>query len=164
LKADMKINFSEEWHRKWDHLEETCGAEAGLPPFLDQNQLVGANILDATAQLKLAFGKLVKLMRMNLKYSIQDLASKASVDETELKNIEEDPAFIPQLRTVYQLATNFKLPAKKLTLLAGLTQERDPQFTQEALRFAANSKCVSTLTSEEKEALNHFVSVILQRK
>jgi hypothetical protein len=36
----MKINFSEEWHQKWDHLEENSGVEVGLPTFLDKTQLI----------------------------------------------------------------------------------------------------------------------------
>lgn len=158
------MHFSEEWHRQWDRLEENSGVEAGLPAFLDKAQLIESNMIDVTEQLKLAFGKLIKLMRLNFKYTIDDLASKASVDAGELLQIEENPLYEPQLRTVYQLAQRFNLPIKRLTMLAGLTQERDPQFTQEACRFAASSKCISTVTAEEREALNHFVAVILEKK
>ncbi len=60
--------------------------------------------------------------------SLETLAERANVDLAELLRIETDETFVPGLRTVHQLASTLGLPAKKLMVLAGFLQIKDPSL------------------------------------
>lgn len=111
----------------------------------------------------LAFGRFVQLMRRNTNLSIERLANVTNVDLSEILEIEEDAHYVPEPRTVYNLATFFKVPLNRLMQLSRLSAANDERLVDEALRFAARSEPTRDLTKEEKAALMAFVSVLSER-
>jgi HTH-type transcriptional regulator, competence development regulator len=110
--------------------------------------------------LRLAFGRFVRLMRRERGLSVEKLAERAALDLSELVSIEEDLDFRPEPRTVYQLANTFDVPQQRLMQLAGLAVSRDAGFSQEAVRFAARSESTQKLSRDEKAALDAFLTVL----
>lgn len=120
------------------------------------------NIQEESAQvedLHRGLGALIQMLRKRDNISIDFLAEKAQIDVYELKNIEENVSFQPTPRTIYQLAQYFQLPPKSLVILSGAIRVKS-SIQIEALRFAASSNNISSLTSEEKELLNRFVKFL----
>jgi transcriptional regulator with XRE-family HTH domain len=111
-----------------------------------------------------AFGRFVRLMRRDRGMNREKLAGDADIDILELVNIEEDPYFKPEVRTVYQLSMFFDVPRANLLQIAGLTKPKDERIYEEAVRFAARSEPVSALTPEERAALEMFVAVLSEEK
>lgn len=113
-----------------------------------------------TEDMRLAFGRFVRLMRRQRGLSVEKLAETAALDLSELVSIEENLDFRPEPRTVYQLARTFDVPQQPLMQLAGLAVTRDAGLSQEAVRFAARSESTQKLSREEKAALDAFLAVL----
>jgi len=161
----MKINIPKAWFEKSARLEGDSAVGAGAPALVFQSEAkLGEDAGEVASELRLAFGRFVQLMRRNQRLTIEQLASKADVDAGELIVIEEDVRHLPEPMTVYQLAKVFGTSEKSLLQLAGLIVKKDPQFVQEAVRFAAKSEPIAKLTVEEQAALETFVAVLNSRK
>lgn len=102
-------------------------------------------------------------MRRKNHLTLEKLAEDASIEVTELFEIEEDTRHVPDARTVYQLAQRFQIGTPQMMQLAGLSRPKSHRFTEEAIRFAARSESVEELTAEEQAALDAFVSVLSER-
>ncbi|SIO58447.1 hypothetical protein SAMN05444166_5682 [Singulisphaera sp. GP187] len=109
---------------------------------------------------KLAFARLIRLQRRNLRLTTVQLAEKADIDLDELVSIETGDDFVPEPRTISQLGKALRLPEQRLMQLSGLTEARDEQFNQAAVRFAASSEPLEKLSSEERKALEEFVRIL----
>jgi transcriptional regulator with XRE-family HTH domain len=107
--------------------------------------------------------KLIQLLRRKSGLSEQELAAKARVEEAEVRRIEFDPTFTPSPRTIYQLEEFFRLPPRTLVLLSGAVSRQEPEFKEEVLRFAANSKAIGKLSRQEKQLLHEFVRFLAER-
>lgn len=118
----------------------------------------------AAEEARIAFGKFVNLMRRRLGFSVEKLADEADLDVSEILVIEDDVHYLPEPRTVNQLAQLFEVPQQRLMQLAGLTAPSDRHFFSEAARFAARSESLHKLTREENSALEAFVSVLSERE
>ena len=94
---------------------------------------------------------------------IDQLAEKAKIDTTELIEIERNIHYMPEPRTVYQLATTLGLSNDRLLELSGNLVVRDSMLGQEAVRFAARSESVEKLTKDEQNALEEFVKFLNER-
>ena len=108
------------------------------------------------------FGKLIEFARRDRGWSAERLAEEAKIDLAELVNIESDRDFIPQPRTVLQLAQRLGYSTERMMELAGLTTCRSEPINEAALRFAARSEPVSLLTTAEREAYHQFVKVLVE--
>lgn len=106
---------------------------------------------------RLAFGRLINLLRRRQQLSVEELAEKAGVDAAEVIRIEDDLHFVPDPRTVYQLAGTFGLPQQQLMQVAGLATAQDLKVREAAVRFAARSEPVAKLAREERSALDAFL-------
>jgi HTH-type transcriptional regulator, competence development regulator len=162
----MKIEFTKEWCLRMADLEAQASAvDAGIGvPAADLekvNHVEASTVTDLDPNI--AFGRFVRLMRRNKKLSLEKLAEDAQVEVTELVEIEEDARHRPDPRTVFQLAHHFGLPTSKLMQLAGLRQPKDNRLFEEAVRFAARSDPVESLSKEERAALEAFVSVLSEK-
>lgn len=113
---------------------------------------------------RIAFGKFVNLMRRRHGLSMEQLASTADLEASELLIIEGDGHYFPEPRTVFKLAQTFGVSQQRLMQLSGLTAANDAGFRQEAVRFAARSEAVQKLTKEEITALEAFVAVLSEQK
>lgn len=155
----MKLTLTKDWVVRRAALEEDTDVAAGLAarqPSLEGSQ-PGA---PATAEARLALGPLVQLTRRKHSLSMEELAADARVDLAEIVNIERDPSFRPEPRTVFKIAEVLQLPAKGLLQLSGNTTVKDEVFREEAVKFAARSASVERLTREERKTLEEYVAFL----
>lgn len=114
----------------------------------------------ASVPVTVAFGTLVRLERRNKQMSVTQLADALNVEEAEVRLIEHDASYRAKPRTISKIAHEFGLPSKELMKLAGAAVSNDSRFEQEALRFAAHSDDIGSLTKEEQQILRRFVQFL----
>jgi transcriptional regulator with XRE-family HTH domain len=112
----------------------------------------------------LAFGTLLRLERRNDRMTVAELAKKLDIDEDEIRKIEHDPYYRARPRTISSIAAYFDLPAREIMKLAGVAASNDRHFGEKAMRFAAHSDDMGTLSKEEKELLKSFVEFLKNKK
>jgi transcriptional regulator with XRE-family HTH domain len=164
----MKMNFSKEWLRRRAALDDKADVSAGT---LNLNRLPGSRTsrvvsIQASAETDSpnpAFGLLINLWRRNKGLRIEVLAEKARIDAAELIEIERNLNYVPEPRTVYQLAKTLDLPGERMLELSGNLMVRDSSLGQEAVRFAARSDSVERLSKEEQRALEEFVKFLSEK-
>jgi HTH-type transcriptional regulator, competence development regulator len=159
----MKIEVTKDWCIRMAQLEADAEIGAGslaIDPVFDGE----ATPVASPKEPSVAFGRFVQLARRSRGLSVEKLAENADVEMAELVSIEENGQYKPDLRTVYQLANFFGVQRANLLQVAGLTVPRDSHISSEAVRFAARSEPVEALTSEERSALDAFVSVLSEKK
>jgi HTH-type transcriptional regulator, competence development regulator len=159
----MRIELTKDWCMRMAQLE--AGDEIGAGPLAIDPVFDGKAVsFEAPEETTVAFSRFVRLARRNRGLSVEKLAEDADVEVAELVSIEENGQHKPDLRTVYQLANFFGVQRTNLLQVAGLTMPRDSHIVSEAVRFAARSEPVAALTSEERSALDAFVSVLSEQK
>lgn len=114
--------------------------------------------------VRLAFCTLISHRRRALRFSMEALAEKANVELDELLRVEQDTDYVPEARTVHQLANHLKLPIPQLLVLSGNATSANAELTEAAVRFAARSRAVEKLNREQSDALNEFVKVLVDQK
>jgi transcriptional regulator with XRE-family HTH domain len=142
--------------------------ETDAGPFIGALESVGmflpADLIPSDAgnavRLVEAFGVLVRQLRRQKRWTVEELARQARVEAEDLRHIERDPHYRPRPRVVHQLATVFGVPERPLMKLSGATITRDTDFEEEALRFAAKSGDMSKLTHEEQRVLNDYIKYL----
>lgn len=161
----MKLLFTKEGLRKKilsaPDGEPTAG-NVGIDESLaneNAGQLGERNVV----QLRIALGVLVRQLRVRDGLSIAILASKADVSEEELRQVEHNPNYTARPRLIYQLSQFFNVPLTKLSQMSGSTIAVNRQLYNEAVKFAAFSDDLSTLTEDERASLDQFVTVLNQR-
>lgn len=160
----MKIEITKEWCLRMAEIEANAEIGAGpyaLDPVFDGETTSGN---EPNEESSIAFGRFIRLMRRDRGLTLEKLAEDTDVEIAELVEIEDDTHYKPELRTVYQLASYFKLPHNNLLQVAGLTVPRNNRIINEAVRFAARSESVAVLTPEERAALEAFVAVLSEEK
>ena len=147
---------SRQWLLEMADIEDTCRSVAvgGMAADFGFDSL-------GESRSQRVFGRLIEYARRAEGLSVEDLASRADVDLSEILAIEREEQTIPQLRTVYQLAGALAIPAGPLTEVAGLAKPRR-QVSEAALRFAARSEPTSKLTKAEQDAFEEFVKVLAE--
>jgi transcriptional regulator with XRE-family HTH domain len=160
----MKFNTDRKWlERRAEQEDRHFISVGGLISTLDptcQAEIVNMPTVETT---KTAFVRLLQLTRRERRLSSEKLAEIADVDLAELLKIEMDETFTPGLRTVHQLAVALNLPVKKMMVLAGLLQIKDPHLQQASVRFAARSEPVGSVSPEEHAALEEYVKFLNER-
>jgi transcriptional regulator with XRE-family HTH domain len=111
---------------------------------------------------RIAFGRLISLLRRHKQYTVEQLATRADVDAAEILSIEEHVLFEPDARTVYRLAQTFGLSQQKLMELAGLGK-RESSVAESAIRFAARSEAPAKLTTGERAAIDAFLVDLIDK-
>ncbi|TAM79795.1 MAG: XRE family transcriptional regulator [Acidobacteria bacterium] len=163
----MKMNLSVDWFRRRAALDDKAEVSAGT---LDLNRLPAtrsSNVVSMQGAVNEnpspAFGLLVNLRRRKKGLRIEALAKAARIDVTELIEIERNLNYVPEPRTVYQLANALQLPSDRMLELSGNLTVRDSSLGQEAVRFAARSESVEKLSKEESRALEEFVKFLSEK-
>jgi transcriptional regulator with XRE-family HTH domain len=164
----MKMNLSKKWLRQRATLDDKADVSAGT---LDLNRLPAArpsNVVSMEASGETespspAFGRLINLWRRKNGLRIDVLAEKARIDVAELIEIERNLNYVPEPRTVYQLAKTLHLPGERMLELSGNLILRDSNLGQEAVRFAARSESVEKLSKDEQRALEEFVKFLSEK-
>lgn len=161
-----ELRMSDEVFRKRAEEENGCIVSAiGLEPlFAKQKEASQQAAEPAREPVRLAFSTLISYRRRALRLTIESLAEKAKVDVDELLQIEEDTGYVPEARTVHQLANQLKLPIPQLLVLSGNARSANTELTEAAVRFAARSRAVEKLNREQSDALNEFVKVLVEQK
>lgn len=113
---------------------------------------------EAPTESKVAFSRLVELMRRKRGLTVEQLADACGIEVSEVISIEDEVLSGIGPRTVYQLAKCFNVSDSKLMQIAGLKQVQSPSLAAQSLRFAARSNSMASLTKEEREALDQFVA------
>jgi transcriptional regulator with XRE-family HTH domain len=164
----MKMNLSKEWLRQRAALDDKAEVSAGT---LDLDRLPAvrpSNVISMQASAEAespnpAFGRLINLWRRKKGFRIDVLADKARIDVSELIEIERNLNFVPEPRTVYQLAKTLDLPSERMLELSGNLLLRDSSLGKEAVRFAARSESVEKLSKDEQMALEEFVKFLSEK-
>ncbi len=164
----MKLNLSKEWLRQRAALDDKADVSAGT---LDLDRLPAvrpSNVISMQASAEAespnpAFGRLINLWRRKKGFRIEVLADKARIDVSELIEIERNLNFVPEPRTVYQLAKTLDLPSERMLELSGNLLLRDSSLGKEAVRFAARSESVEKLSKDEQMALEEFVKFLSEK-
>src|SRR6476660_7157713 len=107
----MKLNISNEWLAKRASIEEGHDVSAGhvdLEGLLLDTKTTEPSVANATPiefeGPRTAFGRLINLWRRKKGFRLDQLAERADVELAELIAIEQDVRYIPEPRTVFQLA------------------------------------------------------------
>ena len=161
-----ELRMSDEVFRKRAEEENGCIVSAIGLDLLFSKQKESSRQAGESARepVRLAFSTLISYRRRALRLTIESLAEKAKVDVDELLQIEEDTGYVPEARTVHQLANELKLPIPQLLVLSGNARSANSELTEAAVRFAARSRAVEKLNREQSEALNEFVKVLVEQK
>jgi|SRR6266568_6285580 len=158
--------MSDEVFRKRAMEEDGCMISAiGLEPLFTKSEETSRHAAEpAKEPIRFAFSTLISYRRRALRLTMEDLAEKARIELDELLRIEEDANYIPEPRTVHQLANHLKLPIPQLLVLSGNVTSANAELTEAAVRFAARSRAVEKLNREQSDALNEFVKVLIKQK
>jgi len=161
-----EIRMSDELFRERAAEENGCMISAiGLKPLFAKPDEVSQHRGEQTKEpVRFAFSTLISYRRRALRLTMEKLAEKARVELDELLRIEEDTDYIPEPRTVHQLASELKLPIPQLLVLSGNATTANTELTEAAVRFAARSRAVEKLNREQSDALNEFVKVLIKQK
>jgi HTH-type transcriptional regulator, competence development regulator len=167
----MKLHFSNDWARAkiardpdadpevGDYIEDIHAGEDAQPQAARM-----ATVGERTGvQLRIGMGLLVRQLRCKSGLSIDQVAQDAHVSIEDLRRVERDPHFTASPRLIFQLSEYFSVPLTMLSQLAGATHDVDRTIFNEAVKFAAHSDDVSTLTQNERTALDAFVALLNAR-
>jgi transcriptional regulator with XRE-family HTH domain len=114
-------------------------------------------------QLRIALGVLVRQLRIKEGLSIAQLSERAQVAEDELRQVEHNPAYTARPRLIYQLSNFFQVSLVNLSQMSGTTHSVNRALYNAAVKYAAYSDDVSTLTDDERQALDAFVAMLNER-
>lgn len=109
------------------------------------------------------FGRLIEFARRSRALSVEELAKAADIDLGELVGLECGADIEPTPRTVHQLAHVLGVSTGKLLVVAGLADAEDETLKEATLRFAARSEPTTKLSKPERDALDEFVKVLVER-
>lgn len=160
----MKLHFSREWLRSKissdpDVDVEACSVLRAPSTEVPEVVMGERNVV----QLRLALGVLVRQLRLREQLSIAELARKAIVCEDELRSVEHDPHYTAKPYLLFQLSEFFDVPLTKLSQLAGATHAINRSLYNDAVKYAARSDDLDSLTDEERRDLDAFVALLQSR-
>jgi transcriptional regulator with XRE-family HTH domain len=163
----MPMRITNEWlHRRIEH-DADLDTDAGMP--ITKVDVLKAFVPEATersvprpatAQVGPLLGRLLRQLRRRESLDLPRLAVEVRVPEAELRALEEGTGVVPRPRTIYQLATFYKVSSRALLMLSPAAAERDPGLDDAAVRFAASSDDLSKLSRDERKSLNEFIKLL----
>lgn len=165
----MEMLVTPAWLRKKIKTEPDIDFEVGISVHLFNSigMFLPPDVVEDSAandqhiiELKVAFGLVIRQLRMRDGFTIEKLADKASVLVEDIVAIERDPHFELGPRAVVKLAKVFKIPTPRFMKLSGLACAVDHTVSEEAQRFVAKSEGVSSLTRTQRLELNKFVKFL----
>lgn len=163
----MKLNITKEWLTQWlDKADDTHAAAGGTALALLKKDAEARTVTPTVlVSSPTELGKITRFVRERRGLTVSDLASIASIDESEIKAIETDPNYNPSPRTIIYLADALNLSRDRLKQIVGFVVSKDKEAANEAnMLFAAKSKNVETVSTEEFEAIRALVEVLSEKK
>lgn len=113
-----------------------------------------------TTTMRFAFGELVKKLRLEGGWSVDQFVKKSGIDKEEALAIERDLSYKPPPLTLYKIGEFYKIPQQKLAILAGAIKPTHNTILEHASRFAAQSESFSKLEPDERRILDEFVKFL----
>lgn len=110
--------------------------------------------------LQYAFHLLMQMLRRKEKLTVDELAAKADIDRDEVIAMERNPGYRPSPLTLHKLSRFYRIPERRILVLAGAVKDTPRDIREQASRFAAQSESFADLTDEEKRALDEFIKVM----
>ena len=160
----MKLLFTNEWLQQRIAADPDADPEAG-PSITGTSE--GAHVAtigeEKAVRLRIALGVLVRQLRMKEGLTLALLAERAEILEDQLRQVEHDPHYTASPRLIFQLSKYFNVSLVMLSQLSGATHTVERSVYNAALKYAACSDDVSTLTVEERETLDVFVAMLNER-
>jgi transcriptional regulator with XRE-family HTH domain len=111
-------------------------------------------------KMKFVFQRVVTGLRKEKRLKIDDFAKKVGIGKDDVISMECDASYSPTPFILYKLSNFYKIPERRLAILAGAIKEADLDFQAEASKFAAQSESFSKLTEEERRILDKFVKFL----
>lgn len=159
----MKLDYPKAWFEAHIEREGTVEIGAGTLP-IHSAKVPTLKPGKGDADTRIAFGQFITLWRRNKGWNAEKLADAAGIDTEEILQIEHDPTCEPEPDAVYKLAGIIGVPSRRLLELAGLVVGRSPHLREAAIRFAARSESIATLSDPERRALESFVKELSEEK
>ena len=157
----MKITVTKEWFLSRAHLEE--GHEIGAGSLLHIGEPALSTVPANDKVEEISFGQTVALMRRHRRWTIARLASEVEATSEEIAEIEANPSFVPELSTVFSLATVFKVPHKVFVKKAGLADATRSCLREDSIRYAACSEFREPLSSDEEHVLQAMLKALVDQ-
>ena len=111
--------------------------------------------------MRYAFGELMKKLRLEGGWSVDQFVKKTGIDQEEVLAIERDLSYRPSPLALYKIGEFYKIPQQKLAILAGaIKPAHHHNIVEYASRFAAQSESFSKLEPEERRILDEFVKFL----
>lgn len=164
----MKLLFTNEWLRQKIASDPDIETEAGRSltgPAIEEFESGKEAIMPArnVTQMRIALGVFVHQLRQRDGLTLEELAKRADVSESELRQVETNPTYTAAPRLIYKLSHFFGMQLNNLYQLSGRTLTVDRKLYNATVQWAAHSDDLTPLTHEQREALNGLVAVLSQR-
>jgi len=127
------------------------------------NRKLSVSMLDGIKEsgtLQFVFQEVIRGLRKDKGLGIDKFAEKSGIDRADVIAIERNPGYKPSPLALHKLSKFYKIPQRKLAVLAGAIKEMPRAMEAEASRFAAQSESFSKLTNEERHTLDEFVKFL----
>lgn len=159
----MNFESMREWlARKLAHADDTNAAAGGTSHEALRQDAEARTVTPAVlAEVPTEIGKVVRYVRERRGWSRRDLADLADIEEIDITQIETVADYAPAPRTVFNLANVCGFSTQRFQQLAKHVAIHEYHASNtDTFRFAARSKNVSEVTSEELEAVRALVEVL----
>jgi HTH-type transcriptional regulator, competence development regulator len=156
----MKMSRDRNWLLKRARQEDQHIASVGGLAA----RLADGSSSDRSKLMRAALLRLIQLSRREKQLTIEEFANKADINVAELILIDNNPTYMPAPRTIYKLSHLLNVPSKTLSTLAGMVKERDVQFEEAAIQFAANSEPMEQLSSDQIKILRDYIKFLSERE
>ena len=107
-----------------------------------------------------AFHLFAQMLRRARGLTVERLAKEVDIDRGELSAMERNPNYRPTPLAIHKLSNFYRVPERRMLVLAGAVKDVPEDVVEQASRFAAQSESFAKLTREEKKALDQFISFL----
>jgi transcriptional regulator with XRE-family HTH domain len=129
-----------------------------LRSFYAQQLKAGAVLLGRLSTT--AFREVLRKLRLSHGFSIEDIARKVDISESEALSLEQDGSYRPSPLLLHKLGKLYNIPQRRLAILCGAIREVPSSVVEQASRFAAMSDSFAKLTPDERRDLDIFVKFL----
>ena len=107
-----------------------------------------------------AFRELLRGLRKKTGMKIDEFAKQSGIDREEVLRMERNGSYRPSPLALHKLSKFYRIPQRRLAVLAGAVRNVPAELEQEVSRFAAQSESFAKLTPEEQQTLDQFVKFL----
>ena len=151
------INITPEWCLHMSSLEEGSTPGSGL---LAMRPTLAKSENGKNEETRIVLSKYLNMARRNKGLSVEELADAIDVEVSEVLSIENNIFYQPAVRTIWKLSEYFNVSQEKMMMISGLTNAKNDEFEEEAVRYAARSAAVNELSDVEKIALDSIAAIL----